>query len=1151
MDVVCDMDDLLNELEAAEMTGKLKYDANDSIINPKLVLLNTSNNFAGKSNATHFLQNDQKEEMKNVHAIDIEAINVLTDLIASVLLNESEGLHCNVEVKSDGITEQAYIPEYSRSDNSISANITDIAHDSKSDEARDGLSDYPCSYSSVILNECKETDSEELFSKATDEMEKISEQYSEMEQYLDCCGTNDNSVDFSGQQYSVSDTEVSSIFSSTNKREINTVEETDKKFLSRAIDSDESFQMASELEKKTNEEIRDAILEKIIENATPEFDATSCISTDEQLIDEVPHNISLGAEEISKSDDVQKNGICINGSTASAEHPSSSRCAQLSSITDDVKAIVNVVKKSEEIEAEIQGNNNEDEKQSELIDDDSDHSMSECETQTPVIDEAQAISVVSSTYDISRDTGVKYLTESERQLGKKKPIWIADEEALSCMICCIKFTVFVRRHHCRCCGRVLCARCTTQKASLSYVNNPKKEHRVDETKEGKILRVVFTLNLSEPATTNEYMHSSDISPATKPVLKSRVKSEEATSDDQSLSSNDAARNGSSVKRSVTFRDGLHPGYNSNETQPSTVSAKSKKHDSKRQHISRRLQQLRVTEEYICLLPGVDTVSSDVTEASAIDNHCGIGKSSCLYLRSNDGIVTRCDNAQECITSLKNFDSLEVMIFRNLWCKIKLCRYENKTVMCIISRGMSFVGLDEIFLAYYCDAELIELPIDYLWRICEIYQHALTFRNESSDEKLGIRLAHNRVPALNRTVHFSNSDKPVARDILLFRPSIQTFENFLVPSSSFLVGTFIYQSESIWANVIPQRLLFRLGLQASFYPTSIINDFNREPVYNSIFDTSVLKIFNDFRNWRFQMPIILGSTLMVRNNSESILIIPTWALEEIIKLIKANKNMIAWGLDFSPDADSYLVCKQDDNGTFSSQIFTNGVENRKGISNWCFFIVIDGALKDGGEPFAMNVLEDGMTIRFRSDIMESLLEALSIGQDFEQISSGMKFSIKWNDNSYPQQFIGGLGCYQYGLKKSRILGSSYPIPNQAHWSLRLVSVYNVAKGRFVQRVQSKVFSVSEQVAAQIATTLAPFVTILIEHDLRHIFFRIRVTTEDAEYKTQPWPGMEKEFAAWSDFLNYEVVPGLFTVCSYITVGFYAELHMALISIQPNP
>lgn len=49
----------------------------------------------------------------------------------------------------------------------------------------------------------------------------------------------------------------------------------------------------------------------------------------------------------------------------------------------------------------------------------------------------------------------------------------------------------------------------------------------------------------------------------------------------------------------------------------------------------------------------------------------------------------------------------------------------------------------------------------------------------------------------------------------------------------------------------------------------------------------------------------------------------------------------------------------------------------------------------------------MTIRFRPDMMESLIEALTLGQDFEQNSSAMKFSIKWNDDSYTQQGVGGL------------------------------------------------------------------------------------------------------------------------------------------------
>lgn len=1157
MDVIPDMDDLLNELEAAETTQKLKYNANDPVINPKVALLASSNDFIDKQNGIHILHNDHIDEVSN----DAEATSVLSDIITSLSSNENRSLQHSMEA-NDVIEDVTEVLKDSTNERSISADTAEC----KKDGTENILSNHSSSYSSVILNEYRyrETNSGELFNKVTDEVDRIAERYAEMEHYLNSCDTNDTSINISEQ----SDREVRSIFSATKaiKDEVINVEEADRKCLSDELNSDRNFRSASELENETNRGVRNTVVEIAVEAVIPECEVTLCTAIDEQPVNEVSRDTSVTAGEDSGLDDTQEDvSVCINGSTTLVERPSLSSCAQSSITVGNIEEIINEVEKSNnENDTERRENDNEEEQQSELVEDNNVHSVNECEILAPIADEAQAVSVVSSTHDISCDSGVKYLTESERQLGKKKPIWIDDKETLSCMLCCIKFTVFVRRHHCRCCGRVLCARCTTQKSPLSYVNNPKKEYRVCDPCFETLKRIEESeknTRTGELADMNESGHSSDI-PVTKPALKVREKSENIinTSDNQGSLSNDATRGSSSIKRNVTFRDGLHPGYSSNEIQSSTTdmgSSKPKKHDSRR-HVSRRLLQLHVADECVCLLPDID-LTSNVKETSVnVNQHAAVGNN-CLYLRSNNGSIIECDNIQDLITSLKNFEPAEVMIFRNLWCIIKLCKYENKTVMCIISRGMSFVGLDEIFLAYYCDTEFFELPIDYLWRIYEIYQDALSPRSESSDEELGIRLSHNRTPSLNRTIRFSNSDKPVARDILLFRPSVQTFENFLVPSSSFLVATFIYQCESIWATVIPQRLLFRLGLQASFYPTPIINDLNREPVYNSIFDASVLKMFNDFRNWHFQMPFILGSTLTVRDNSESILIIPTWALEEVIKLIKGNKNMVAWCLDFSPDADSYLVCKQDNAGCFNSQIFRNGIGNRKvtGAS----FIVIDGALKDGGEPLSVNVLEDGMTVRFRSDIMESLIEALLVGQDFEHDSPAMKFSVKWDNDSYRQQPIGGLispidnrsliGCYQYGLKKSRILRSSHPIPNQMYWSLRLVSVYNVAKGRFIQRVQSKVFSVSEQVVAQIATTLAPFATALIENDLRHIFFRIRVTTEDAEYKTQPWPGMQKEFAAWLDFLDYQVAPGLFTVCSYVTLGFHAELHMALISVRPNP
>ena len=61
------------------------------------------------------------------------------------------------------------------------------------------------------------------------------------------------------------------------------------------------------------------------------------------------------------------------------------------------------------------------------------------------------------------------LTDEERMLGLLKPIWIPDEEASQCMNCTQRFTVLRRRHHCRACGRVLCAACCSSRARLEYM----------------------------------------------------------------------------------------------------------------------------------------------------------------------------------------------------------------------------------------------------------------------------------------------------------------------------------------------------------------------------------------------------------------------------------------------------------------------------------------------------------------------------------------------------------------------------------------------------------------------------------------------------------------------------------------------------------
>ncbi|XP_068208992.1 zinc finger FYVE domain-containing protein 16-like isoform X3 [Palaemon carinicauda] len=66
--------------------------------------------------------------------------------------------------------------------------------------------------------------------------------------------------------------------------------------------------------------------------------------------------------------------------------------------------------------------------------------------------------------------------EAGNLVGQVAPFWIPDDDAPKCQECGQKFTVIRRRHHCRACGRVLCAPCCHHKAPLPYMDY--KEARV-------------------------------------------------------------------------------------------------------------------------------------------------------------------------------------------------------------------------------------------------------------------------------------------------------------------------------------------------------------------------------------------------------------------------------------------------------------------------------------------------------------------------------------------------------------------------------------------------------------------------------------------------------------------------------------------------
>ncbi|XP_067346503.1 FYVE, RhoGEF and PH domain-containing protein 4-like isoform X1 [Channa argus] len=64
------------------------------------------------------------------------------------------------------------------------------------------------------------------------------------------------------------------------------------------------------------------------------------------------------------------------------------------------------------------------------------------------------------------------LEQPAKELGRRAPRWIRDNEVTSCMKCQEPFNTFTRRrHHCRACGCVVCYKCSDNKVALEYDGN--------------------------------------------------------------------------------------------------------------------------------------------------------------------------------------------------------------------------------------------------------------------------------------------------------------------------------------------------------------------------------------------------------------------------------------------------------------------------------------------------------------------------------------------------------------------------------------------------------------------------------------------------------------------------------------------------------
>ncbi|XP_077495973.1 uncharacterized protein LOC144106898 isoform X2 [Amblyomma americanum] len=74
-----------------------------------------------------------------------------------------------------------------------------------------------------------------------------------------------------------------------------------------------------------------------------------------------------------------------------------------------------------------------------------------------------------SSFHVLKKEGSQSSSSSE--LGREAPVWIPDQRVTMCQLCTSGFTFTHRRHHCRACGKVVCAACSSHRLPLPYLGD--------------------------------------------------------------------------------------------------------------------------------------------------------------------------------------------------------------------------------------------------------------------------------------------------------------------------------------------------------------------------------------------------------------------------------------------------------------------------------------------------------------------------------------------------------------------------------------------------------------------------------------------------------------------------------------------------------
>ncbi|KAI6227541.1 FYVE-type domain-containing protein [Aphelenchoides fujianensis] len=784
-------------------------------------------------------------------------------------------------------------------------------------------------------------------------------------------------------------------------------------------------------------------------------------------------------------------------------------------------------------------------------------------------------SVILSTHAVGNVGTDLRLTESELQLGKAKPIWIRDEDCKRCMICTNKFTIVNRRHHCRCCGRVLCAECCSVRRLLPYMQADEKRQRVCVPCNATLDRIELYEKTIESTRAEQEANgsaagepsssagdpsaaaSSSAQPLAHPsggsffvrkksVLKrSKTEHDEPSAVDAEQSPTSAGASsavdlavGSVERRSVKFLDGLRPGDDSLSS-PSTPRPSSSSTTTAGTTADQSTTDGGVlTTNRRSSRSNKQTRSSRRTRDMIADEETRTLESRWFYACEDpvEGELRPWDRA-EIEERIRDQRPVRLVLRRNLHVILQLIERKGRQFYAAYTSGFNTLGVDELVLVFEkrpADPEG-HLPAPLIRSLTRYAETCLRPTTNSLDDRNGIRQCANRMAHLHE-LQPNETEGHEAVAVLFYPYQNQEMSGIPHPLGIFRIGTFVRSHELPYVQAMPSRFLYRLGMMSGCYPMPVLNELERESAFepfadlNQLTSSTILTMFHDFRHDSYQLPHLSGGYALITESLTRICI-PIWALQQIKRILDSNMNLLAWAMDLSYQADSVLTTERVLN-TFATRVFQRAATR---LSIGAAFVAFSTGHKGPDSSFTQTLVEDGVVIRLSSDTLETLTKRLASGENFALESERQRVEVSWiedqilTSNGSLQSPIDGMdlrGYYQYGLLASRAHNANYPFVSFRSKALRLGAVISLLHQRMDPQIQSHFFDACEQLTILLRNSLEQYVGMLLSLDIKWPSGHSNLRRAGAVgYDLAPWIGLEDAYDEFLKLLAEVVSPSI--------------------------